>query len=113
MGDAATNRVCTLRVNGEARSVAVVETATLVEVLRDDLALTGAEQGCDEGDRGACTVLLDGRPVLARLTLAVAVEGLATPERQGGRRAMSPALVRRAFVDLGVTTEGGFTDVRR
>ena len=78
-----------LRVNGDARDCAVTPGTTLLEALRQGLGLTGSKQGCDKGDCGACTVLLDGRPVLACITLAMAchgrdvltVEGLAEPGR--------------------------------
>ncbi len=67
--------VCRLRVNGDLRECAVTAGTTLLEALRYRLGLTGSKQGCDKGDCGACTVLLDGRPVLACLTLALAAEG--------------------------------------
>ncbi len=62
-------------VNGDAVAPAVSPHTTLLEALREDLSLTGSKQGCDKGDCGACTVLLDGVPVLACLTLAVEVRG--------------------------------------
>lgn len=65
----------TLTVNGEARELRVPPAMTLLEALRDGLALTGAKRGCNQGVCGACTVLLDGLPVRGCLTLAVAVEG--------------------------------------
>ena len=68
-------RVLKLRVNGDSVEVAAPEHWTLLEVLRYSLHLTGSKQGCDKGDCGACTVLLDGKPVLACLTLAALVEG--------------------------------------
>jgi aerobic-type carbon monoxide dehydrogenase small subunit (CoxS/CutS family) len=67
--------VCRLRVNGDERECAVTTGTTLLEALRYRLGLTGSKQGCDKGDCGACTVLLDGRPVLACITLALAAEG--------------------------------------
>jgi len=63
-------RVLTLDVNGDRTEVAAPPHWTLLEVLRYRLGLTGSKQGCDKGDCGACTVLLDGQPVLACLTLA-------------------------------------------
>jgi len=68
-------RVLKLRINGDERQVAAPEHWTLLEVLRYGLGLTGSKQGCDKGDCGACTVLSDGKPVLACLTLAALSEG--------------------------------------
>lgn len=64
-----------LHVNGERVELATRPSRTLLEVLRYDLGLVGTKQGCDKGDCGACTVLVDGEPVLACLTLAAACEG--------------------------------------
>ena len=69
------SRLLQLSVNGRAQSVAAPDSATLLEVLRDSLQLTGTKQGCDGGECGACTVLVDGAPRLACITLAASVEG--------------------------------------
>lgn len=68
-------RILSLRVNGDAHAVGAPDHWTLLEVLRYRLGLTGSKQGCDKGDCGACTVLLDGRPTLACLALASQAEG--------------------------------------
>lgn len=60
-----------LNVNGEAYEVAIEPRRTLLEVLREELGLTGTKQGCNEGECGACTVLMDGEPVNSCLVLAV------------------------------------------
>ncbi len=81
-------QLVTLRVNGEARTIAADPHHTLLEVLREELGLTGTKHGCELGECGACTVLVDGLPVLACLTLpalvgeseVTTVEGLATGE---------------------------------
>ncbi|MEO3859138.1 2Fe-2S iron-sulfur cluster-binding protein [Acrocarpospora sp. B8E8] len=79
----------TLQVNGARRSIDVDPRVSLLDLLRERLGLTGSKKGCDHGQCGACTVLIDGRRVLACLALAVAqdgaeittVEGLASGER--------------------------------
>jgi carbon-monoxide dehydrogenase small subunit len=67
--------VLPLEVNGEPFEVAVPAHWTLLEALRYELRLTGSKQGCDKGDCGACTVLIDGEPKLSCLTLAIAARG--------------------------------------
>jgi len=68
-------RVLRLNVNGDTHEVAAPEHWTLLEVLRYEMGLTGSKQGCDKGDCGACTVLVDGAPVLSCLSLAALAEG--------------------------------------
>src|SRR5437867_10556482 len=96
----------TLRVNGETHEVAVPVHKTLLEVLREDAGLTGTKHGCELGECGTCTVLLDGQPVLSCLVLGLAcaghrvttVEGLAT----GGT--LHP--LQDAFAELGAAQCG-------
>ena len=71
MASASQSRLIRLRLNGESVEVAAPAHWTLLEVLRYRMGLTGSKQGCDKGDCGACTVLIDGRPQLACLTLAM------------------------------------------
>ncbi|MGH8681162.1 MAG: (2Fe-2S)-binding protein [Burkholderiales bacterium] len=62
-------------INGEARELAVAPYRSLLDVLRNEAGLTGTKKGCDVGDCGACTVILDGKPVNSCLVLGVEVEG--------------------------------------
>ncbi len=68
-------RFLELTVNGESREVMVDPCRTLLEVLREDLGLTGAKRACDDGSCGACTILVDGKPALACLILALDAQG--------------------------------------
>jgi len=68
-------RLVQLRVNGEEYEVAVEPHHTLLRVLREELGLTGAKRGCDQGECGTCTVLMDGLPVPSCLILAVQAQG--------------------------------------
>ncbi len=72
-----------LHVNGTPHRLAVDNRRTLLDALREDLAHTGPKKGCDHGQCGACTVLLDGRRVVSCLTLAVAAEGSAVTTIEG------------------------------
>jgi len=106
-----------LTVNGDAVSVAVPPGRTLVELLRYDLGLTGTKQGCDEGDCGACTVLLDDRPVLACITLALDADGarVQTVEdlaRAGKLHPLQEAFVRHGAAQCGFCTPGVLTSAR-
>jgi aerobic-type carbon monoxide dehydrogenase small subunit (CoxS/CutS family) len=64
-----------LNINGDAYELAIVPTHTLLEVLREDAGLTGTKHGCEQGECGLCTVLVDGRPQFSCLTLAVETQG--------------------------------------
>lgn len=91
----------TLKVNGERYDLEVNPWKTLLEVIREDLSLTGTKRGCDTGDCGACTVLINGKAALSCLVLAVdvqakeitTIEGLAAPGH------LDP--VQQAFIDCG------------
>ena len=95
-----------LEVNGERTEVAFAPHKTLLEVLREDLNLTGTKHGCELGECGTCTVLLDGTPVLSCLVLGLACEGrrVRTVEgmAQGGR--LHP--LQETFADLGAAQCG-------
>ena len=75
--------VFSLTLNGESREVKVSPSTTLLDLIRDHLGLTGTKKGCDQGTCGACTVWVDGRRVLACLTLAVAAEGRSVTTIEG------------------------------
>jgi aerobic-type carbon monoxide dehydrogenase small subunit (CoxS/CutS family) len=95
-----------LTVNSEAAEVAFAPHKTLLEVLREDLGLTGTKHGCELGECGTCTVLLDGTPVLSCLVLGLACAGHAvrTVEAmaQGGK--LHP--LQETFADLGAAQCG-------
>ncbi len=83
--------------NDDTRECVVTPYTTLLEALRYALALTGSKQGCDKGDCGACTVLLDGEPVLACITLALACEGHEVRTVEGLARGARPHPLQDAF----------------
>jgi carbon-monoxide dehydrogenase small subunit len=96
----------TLVINGEPRRLLVEPRETLLDVLRNRLGLTGAKEACGTGECGSCTVLIDGRPVLACLTLAVEVEGcrITTIEGLALEGKLSP--IQQAFIDKGAVQCG-------
>src|SRR5579885_571241 len=97
---AISKQLMTFRVNGETRQVAASPTHTLLEVLREELDLTGTKHGCELGHCGACTVLLDGKPVLSCLALAIEAQDREITTVEGLPRRQYPASaatgVRRA-----------------
>ena len=91
----------TLNVNGKTRRVTAPAGAFLVDVLREQLALTGVKNGCGMGECGACTVLLDGAAVFSCLTLAVEAQGHEITTIEGLGRDGEPDPLQRAFVETG------------
>src|SRR3954447_3669954 len=90
----------TLDINGRQRTLDVEPRATLLDALREHLALTGTKKGCDQGQCGACTVHLDGRRVLACLTLAAQAEGRAVTTVEGvATEAGTLHAVQAAFIE--------------
>ena len=95
-----------LLVNGESVEASFAPYKTLLEVLREDLALTGTKHGCELGECGACAVLVDGEPQLSCLLLALECAGRAieTVEGMGGGAELHP--LQAAFADLGAAQCG-------
>jgi carbon-monoxide dehydrogenase small subunit len=95
-----------LTVNGETIQSAVAPHRTLLEALREDLGLTGTKHGCELGECGTCTVLLDGRPVLSCLVLAIECEGRPLVTVEGLAEAGAPHPLQIAFAELGAAQCG-------
>ena len=100
-----------LHVNGEEYEVLTEIHKTLLEVLREDLGLTGTKRGCDLGACGACTVLIDGKPYLSCLTLAATVQGkkIMTIEgraQEGELHPLQKAFVQKGAIQCGFCTPG-------
>ena len=106
--DAADARMLAIRltVNGVGRPLLAPAHRTLLEVLREDLGLTGTKHGCELGECGACTVLVDGRPRLACLTLIAAVQGRDVTTVEGLGTVAAPHPLQAAFVERGAAQCG-------
>jgi carbon-monoxide dehydrogenase small subunit len=88
-------------VNGEPREVAIEPHQLLIEVIREDFGLTGTKHSCGAGNCGACTVLVDGLPILACLTLAMAVQDKELTTIEGLARGGELHPLQQAFIDHG------------
>ncbi len=95
-----------LRVNDQSYPVVFPTHHTLLEVLREECALTGTKHGCELGECGTCTVLVDGRPVLSCLALAAEMEGRAIETVEGLQRGNALHPLQAAFADLGAAQCG-------
>jgi carbon-monoxide dehydrogenase small subunit len=91
----------TLQVNGEEHSISFAPYKTLLEVLREDLGLTGTKHGCELGECGACAVLVDGEPQLSCLTLGLECEGRSVQTIEGLARGPELHPLQAAFADFG------------
>jgi carbon-monoxide dehydrogenase small subunit len=96
----------TLHVNGEDVECAFRPNKTLLEVLREDLDLTGTKHGCEMGHCGTCTVLIDGRPVLSCLELAIEAEGREVVTVEGLAHDGELHAIQRAFAESGAAQCG-------
>lgn len=100
------HRIVTFTVNGAPTKLLLAEQRTLLELLRNDLGLVGTKYGCDLGECGACTVLIDGRPVLSCLTLGVEAEGRSVTTIEGLAQDGRPDRLQTAFAELGAAQCG-------
>jgi carbon-monoxide dehydrogenase small subunit len=98
--------VVALNVNGERTELLLPVHKTLLEVLREDMQLTGTKHGCELGECGTCTVLVDGRPELSCLLLPVQVEGRAITTVEGMANGSELHPLQQAFAELGAAQCG-------
>lgn len=104
-------KLITLKVNGTTHEVAVEPYWTLLNVIRDHLGLTGTKRGCDSGDCGACTIIMNGKPVNSCLVLAIdardkeilTIEGLA---QDGKLHPLQDAFIQKGGIQCGYCTPG-------
>ena len=96
----------TLRINGEEKTVLFPTHHTLLEVLREECQLTGTKHGCELGECGACTVLVDNKPVLSCLVLAAEVEGREIETIEGMAGENGPHELQTTFAELGAAQCG-------
>lgn len=94
------------KVNSEEYSVQVDTRRTLLEVLRETLGLTGTKEMCNKGDCGGCTVIMDGKPVLSCLTLAIEAQGRDIMTIEGLAKGYELHPIQQAFVDSGAVQCG-------
>ena len=105
-GGKLTKTLLRLRVNGEPHEVATEINKTLLEVLREDMALTGTKHGCELGECGTCAVLVDGKPVLSCLLLGIEAVNSEIITVEGMMQNGKPHPLQKAFADLGAAQCG-------
>jgi aerobic carbon-monoxide dehydrogenase small subunit len=105
-GGRLTKTLLQLRVNGETREVATEINKTLLEVLREDMGLTGTKHGCELGECGTCAVLVDGAPVLSCLMLGVEAVNTEIVTVEGMTQDGRPHPLQKTFADLGAAQCG-------
>lgn len=99
-------QVLSLRVNGQDHEVFAPVHKTLLEVLREDLNLTGTKHGCELGECGTCTVLVDGEPILSCLALPIELQGREITTIEGMAKGAKPHPLQTAFAELGAAQCG-------
>ena len=107
----------TLNINGDAREIYIDARRSLLDILRDELALMGAHRGCDSGDCGACKVIVNGQPVTSCMMLAadwngaeiLTVEGMA---KDGQLHPIQRALVEKGGIQCGFCTPGFVMNIK-
>src|SRR5438094_5368346 len=104
--EVAMRELITLHVNGERHELAVLPHHTLLEVLREDLGLIGTKHGCELGECGACTVLIDGLPVLSCLTLPIEVQNSEITTIEGLEKNGKLHPLQETFAELGAAQCG-------
>ncbi len=104
-------KIVTIKVNGQDRSRAILSSMTLLEFLREELSMTGTKKGCDLGECGCCSVLINGKPMLSCLTLALEAAGQSVITIEGiseGKHLhpVQQAMVQEGAIQCGFCTPG-------
>jgi carbon-monoxide dehydrogenase small subunit len=95
-----------LTINGEARELEVEPYRSLLDMLRNEGGLTGTKKGCDVGDCGACTVIVEGKPVNSCLMLGIEADGLSVETIEGLRHPLQDSFIRHGAAQCGFCTPG-------
>jgi aerobic-type carbon monoxide dehydrogenase small subunit (CoxS/CutS family) len=99
-------RLVTLNVNGEVLELAIAPHHTLLEVLREEAGLTGTKHGCEQGECGLCTVLIDGLPQFSCLALALEAQGCEIRTVEGLAHGGDLSILQQAYVETGASQCG-------